>query len=118
MSKYMIDKFIRAVEMSDAAVAAYVADPADVVDAWLAGAGGPTGPTDDRELTAAERLDAIGELRAIELDHAAVDRHRFLRRSGRKSRRQQSRRGIVGRRHRQHVRRVLTRIGRSAGLLH
>ena len=55
MSKYMIDKFIRAVEMSDAAVAAYVADPADVVDAWLAGAGGPTGPTDDRELTAAER---------------------------------------------------------------
>ncbi|MBM7502603.1 hypothetical protein ACFPER_03925 [Agromyces aurantiacus] len=55
MSKYMIDKFMRAVEMSDADVARYVADPAAFVDAWLAGAGGPHRPTDDRSLTEAER---------------------------------------------------------------
>lgn len=55
MSRYMIDKFMRAVEMSDAAVAEYVADPAAFVDAWLSGTGSPDLPTDDRALTEAER---------------------------------------------------------------
>ncbi|WP_156891357.1 hypothetical protein [Agromyces subbeticus] len=58
MSKYMVDKFMRAVEMSDAEVAAYVADPAAYVDVWLASgaaASAPDRPSDDHELTAAER---------------------------------------------------------------
>lgn len=55
MSRYMVDKFMRDIESSDAAVAEYAADPAGAVAAWLAGAGGPTGPSDDRELTTAER---------------------------------------------------------------
>ena len=55
MTKYMIGKFMRAVEMSDAAVDAYVADPAGYVDSWLAGSGGPDMPTDDRVFTAEER---------------------------------------------------------------
>jgi hypothetical protein len=55
MSKYMVDKFMRAVELNDAAVAAYVADPATAVDAWLAGGGTAERATDDRELTDEER---------------------------------------------------------------
>ncbi|SDU14444.1 hypothetical protein [Jiangella alkaliphila] len=55
MSTYMMNKFMRAVEMSDDAVRAYVADPAAFVDAWLAGAAGPDRRTDDRVLTDAER---------------------------------------------------------------
>lgn len=34
MSRYMVDKLIRTVEMSDANVAAYVADPPGFVAAW------------------------------------------------------------------------------------
>lgn len=55
MTKYMIDKFLRAVEMSDESVRAYVADPAAFVDAWLSGSGGPHSVTDDRVLTAQEQ---------------------------------------------------------------
>ena len=55
MSKYMVDKFMRAVELNDAAVAAYVADPATAVDAWLAGGGTAERATDDRELTDEDR---------------------------------------------------------------
>ncbi|MFD4423120.1 hypothetical protein ACFWN7_16665 [Agromyces sp. NPDC058484] len=55
MSKYMVDKFIRSVELSDAAVAAYVADPAGTVHRWLAGGGTAERATDDRELTPEER---------------------------------------------------------------
>jgi hypothetical protein len=55
MTKYQLDKFMRAVEMSDAAVEAYVADPAGFVDAWLAAPGTPDLPTDDRALTPEER---------------------------------------------------------------
>lgn len=50
----MIDKFMRAVEMSDDAVRAYVADPASFVDRWTAGGGGRDAVTDDRVLTAEE----------------------------------------------------------------
>lgn len=59
MSKYMIDKFMRAVEMSDAAVDAYVADTAGFVEAWEAASGGTDRPTDDRTLTAEERAAFI-----------------------------------------------------------
>jgi len=55
MSAYMVDKFIRAVELGDATVAEYVADPAAFVERWLADGGTPAGPTDDRVLTEAER---------------------------------------------------------------
>lgn len=55
MTKYMIDKFMRAVEMSDDAVRAYVADPAAFIEAWLRGGGGADAVTDDRILTAPER---------------------------------------------------------------
>lgn len=51
----MTNKFMRAVEMSDDAVRAYVADPAAFVEAWLAGAPGPDQRPDDRVLTDAER---------------------------------------------------------------
>jgi hypothetical protein len=54
MSKYMVDKLIRAVELSDAALAQYVADPEAFVRGWLCGGGGPEGPADDRVLTAEE----------------------------------------------------------------
>jgi len=60
MSKYMIDKFIRHVELSDANVAAYVDDPAAFARAWLTGGRGPEGATDDRLLTDAE-LAAFAE---------------------------------------------------------
>lgn len=66
MSKYMIDKFMRSVEMSDAAVSEYVADPAAFVEAWLAEPSGPDAPTDDRALTTDER-DAFAEV-----DHEAL----------------------------------------------
>ncbi|GAA1060501.1 hypothetical protein [Agromyces bracchium] len=55
MSAYMVDKFIRAVELGDATVAEYVADPPAFVERWLAGGGTPVRPTDDRFLTEAER---------------------------------------------------------------
>ncbi|UYN83816.1 MAG: hypothetical protein KIT89_00805 [Microcella sp.] len=54
MSKYMMNKLMRAIEMSDADVAAYVADTAGFVDDWLAGSAGPARVTDDRELSADE----------------------------------------------------------------
>lgn len=55
MSAYMMNKFMRAVEMSDDAVRGYVADPAAFVAGWLGGAPGPDQRPDDRVLTAAER---------------------------------------------------------------
>lgn len=55
MTKYMVDKFMRYVELSDARVADYVDDPDAYVGAWLAGGTGPEGAADDRELTEAER---------------------------------------------------------------
>lgn len=55
MSKYMLGKFMRAVEMSDARVAEYVADPGAFVERWLSHDGGPDLPTDDRHLTAEEQ---------------------------------------------------------------
>lgn len=64
MSRYMMNKFIRAVEMSDAAVARYIADPPAEVRRWLAGAAGPHEATDDRELTAEE----IGAFDAIDFE--------------------------------------------------
>lgn len=54
MTKYMIDKFMRAVEMSNESVDSYVADPRSFVDEWLAGGGRPDAVTDDRILTAEE----------------------------------------------------------------
>lgn len=66
MTKYMVNKFIRAVELGDATVAAYVADTAGFVDAWLAGGRGPETVADDRVLTEEERAAFvardIGEL--------------------------------------------------------
>ncbi|WP_127794808.1 hypothetical protein [Agromyces sp. LHK192] len=55
MGKYLVDKFMRAVEMSDTEVSRYVADPRAYVEAWCAAPGGPDGPTDDRGLTGPER---------------------------------------------------------------
>lgn len=55
MSRYMLNKFMRSVEMSDAAVAAYVTDPAGFVRSWLDGGAGPDQRPDDRELTVEER---------------------------------------------------------------
>ncbi|GAA1959788.1 hypothetical protein [Agromyces allii] len=55
MSRYMVDKFMRFVELSDERVAEYAADPAAYVERWLGEAGGPDGATDDRVLTDAER---------------------------------------------------------------
>ncbi|WP_344371901.1 hypothetical protein [Agromyces tropicus] len=55
MSAYMVDKFIRAVELGDATVAEYVADPPAFVERWLAGGGTPAAPADDRVLTDAEQ---------------------------------------------------------------
>lgn len=54
MSKYMVNKFIRAVELSDANVKAYVADTTGFLDQWLAGGHGPEAAADDRVLTEAE----------------------------------------------------------------
>lgn len=51
MSKYMINKLMRAIEMSDDDVAAYIADTAGFIDSWLASGAGPARVTDDRELT-------------------------------------------------------------------
>jgi hypothetical protein len=51
MSRYMMNKFMRAVEMSDAAVARYIADPPAEVRAWRAAQAGPDRATDDRVLT-------------------------------------------------------------------
>ena len=55
MSKYMINKLMRAIEMSDAAVAAYVDDTGGFIESWLAGGAGPDAVSDDRALTADER---------------------------------------------------------------
>ena len=55
MSRYMMNKFIRAVEMSTANVNAYVADTEGFVDGWLAGGAGPDAVADDRVLTLEER---------------------------------------------------------------
>ncbi|MFC0682880.1 hypothetical protein ACFFGH_34035 [Lysobacter korlensis] len=55
MSKYMIDKFMRAVELSDAALAAYVENPERFIEGWLEGSSGPETAADDRVLTAEER---------------------------------------------------------------
>ena len=54
MSKYMINKLMRCVEMTDLNVQAFVADPAAFITGWLHGGAGPDQPTDDRALTAAE----------------------------------------------------------------
>jgi hypothetical protein len=54
VSRYMLNKFLRSVEMSDAAVAAYVADPDGFLRSWLDGAAGRDARPDDRELTAEE----------------------------------------------------------------
>lgn len=55
MTKYMLNKFMRAVEMSDANVAAYVDDPERFVDSWLASSPGPELRPDHRDLTPQER---------------------------------------------------------------
>ncbi|MFF2372332.1 hypothetical protein [Agromyces sp. NPDC058110] len=55
MSRYMVDKFMRQVELSDALVAEYVADPPAFVERWLAGGAGPDAASDDRVLSDAER---------------------------------------------------------------
>ncbi|HEY9365976.1 MAG TPA: hypothetical protein VIP55_05035 [Agromyces sp.] len=55
MSRYMIDKFMRFVELSDAEVAAYVADPPRYVERWLGGGATPVRASDDRVLTDEER---------------------------------------------------------------
>jgi len=55
VSRYMMNKFIRAVEMSTANVNAYVADTEGFVDGWLAGGAGPDAAADDRVLTPEER---------------------------------------------------------------
>lgn len=55
MSRYMVDKFMRFVELSDARVAEYVADPAASVERWLGETGGPEAATDDRVLTDEEQ---------------------------------------------------------------
>jgi len=54
VSLYMMNKFIRAVEMSTANVNAYVADPAGFLDGWLAGGSGTDAVADDRILTSEE----------------------------------------------------------------
>ncbi|MGB4136399.1 MAG: hypothetical protein WA971_07540 [Microbacterium sp.] len=55
MTAYMIGKFIRSVELSDAALARYVADPAAYVRGWLQGGTGPETVADDRALTDEEQ---------------------------------------------------------------
>src|SRR5690606_10047062 len=55
VSKHMMNKMMRAVEMSDRAVAQYVADPAGFVDHWLTTSAGPDRPADDHVLTDQER---------------------------------------------------------------
>ena len=55
MSRCMIDKFMRFVELSDAEVAAYVADPPRYVERWLGGGATPVRASDDRVLTDEER---------------------------------------------------------------
>lgn len=55
MSKYMIDKLLRHVEMGNERVAAYVADPEAFTRAWVqGGTGTAAGAPDDRVLTDAE----------------------------------------------------------------
>lgn len=55
MSRYMMNKFLRDVEMHDQAVVEYAADPTAFIDRWLFGAGSAAEATDDRELTDTER---------------------------------------------------------------
>lgn len=55
MTIYMIDKFMRDVEMSNARVKAYVADPAAFVAQWRASGAGPDAVADDRELSEREQ---------------------------------------------------------------
>jgi hypothetical protein len=54
MSKYMINKLMRAIEMSDEQVALYKHDPPAYIRSWLETVGTPDAVTDDRALTAAE----------------------------------------------------------------
>lgn len=66
MSKFMMNKFIRSVEMSDDALAAYIADKPAYVRRWLGESAPSSRVTDDRVLTDAER-------RAFEtFDYAAL----------------------------------------------
>ncbi|KWX66945.1 hypothetical protein ASJ79_05250 [Mycobacterium sp. NAZ190054] len=51
----MINKFMRSVEMSNDAVADYVADSAAFVDRWLSQSAGPDRVSDDHVLTDDER---------------------------------------------------------------
>lgn len=55
MSKYMMNKLMRAIEMSDRAVESYVSDTEAFVDGWLVGGAGPDAVADDRALTDEER---------------------------------------------------------------
>lgn len=55
MSKYVMNKFMRAVEMSDAEVAAYAENPAAYVDRWIHSAPSSALWGDDRTLSREER---------------------------------------------------------------
>jgi pyrroloquinoline quinone (PQQ) biosynthesis protein C len=55
MSIYVMNKLMRAIEMSDAAVQEYVADPRAYVSAWICGASPIARWADDRELADEER---------------------------------------------------------------
>ncbi len=55
MSVYVINKLMRAVEMSDAAVADYVADPAAYVARWIESASTTARWADDRRLSHEEQ---------------------------------------------------------------
>ncbi len=58
MSSYVINKFLRAVEMSNAEVEAYVRDPRAYVEAWVEGASPVARWADNRDLAPAA-VDAI-----------------------------------------------------------
>ncbi len=55
MSKYMINKLMRAIEMSDVEVESFVADPSAYVENWLAVGDRPHLRSDDRVLTVIEQ---------------------------------------------------------------
>ncbi len=55
MSKYMINKLIREIELSDTNLAAFLADKPGFVAGWLSGGAGPETRSDDRMLTDEER---------------------------------------------------------------
>jgi hypothetical protein len=54
MSRFMMNKLMRSVEMSDSAVHQYVADARGFVDQWLEDGAGPDRAADDRVLDAKE----------------------------------------------------------------